>query len=929
MADIEATETKEEPQPAPKDIPSVIDLENELNGLRMQLHRIEELIREKSIQLATAMAQSVSLRDLDEILNLEHQPSDASTVSLSMDSMDRIQSTDSTTSMSTESIVITPKSKTSKSSKKKKKKKAMDKKRKAKNLWKELENQIQDENIEYVKKLIQIKKAQINDNTQWNGRTMLMMASEHGQYDICCMLINLGADVTMTTKYDDTRDAQYFAHKMGHYHIERLLLISSFGGESSAKIKNVIKTFKTQQAIAADFIEYLDESKSDWMENMVKYVCRLIEKKMAFSDDMLSLCWNYILRLDEENVLESALWKVIISSCSEVIEGKDSNYWYWFRQYMLKSTVWLQPDPTAKEDDKLDSLLIKHLFRMSFAQSKINNGILKQMEEKFEADWKSLIAFDVETNYGMNPRQDEISNGLMAKYSKEELSQNINPSSTFNALKHYDMNQYLPNLLLLCHIINDEFQDCVMTAFGINATTNTTALNDTTNCIKYRRGPIKQLVRCRAKCENDYRRAQFPSSAHVLDVVRCTLIFEDVNGLLEELNGFVDKVRDNKCGVIREIVRVKNGFGEWNSSNPNYCDIKVNVRIETARHDAVIGEMQFLLRDMSIFKLVAHKLYAITRLDEEYLSVLKLKPIMMDHAKCLLNASYFNDSHEISNAMVVHQKDVNFIANHVCLKTICQTNGFKLLKMLTQYMESAALVAKLKECGGFAIICSKGYFDLIRFVYDEVLTSTTHEFDDVLKTGLSEAINAGHFEILEWMFEDRTFLKLWNAFGVTEKHRFFRTLCELGAIECAKLLVQHFGDMFDPNDQSADKYSALTKAIRSKRIETVEWLVTLQYIDLISNNSKKGKIALFEAIDVGCLEIADLLLDQYGKQGHDPKQMLLHKAQLGNTILPFVKNAGYRGRKRKEAIAAVKRWAIQYDVVELQIVNWDANNVKF
>eukprot|EP01084_Bolivina_argentea_P318162 551712_1 len=601
------------------EVVQITNLENELKQLRLQLHKIEEQIHQKNAELSTIMAQSVSLADINEILDLERNISDIS-LSLSMDNMERKDSTET-------EITPSPTSTTSKSSKKKKKKKANDKKRKATQLWKELETQIKDGNIEYVKKLIQLNKVKINDNTQWNGRTILMMSSENGQYDICSMLINLGADVTMTTKYDSTRDATYFAHKMGHYHIERLLLISSFGGESSAKINEIIERLKKQQAMNKHFIKSVVEKKTDtgndtnvnvniyieWLEQMCLYLCDLIQNKMVFSDDMLSLCWNYTIYKYKKQALNSKLWTVIITSCIDVIEHRDSNNWYWFKKYMLKSTIWLQINPEKDEQLSLNDLLVQKLFDITNIQSIKNSIKLKEMEKKFNLNWKSLVDFDIETKYDENPRQDDIPNGLIAKYSKEELSQNINPSTTFNALKHYDINQYLPNLVLICHMVNDEFQECIMDIFNINNATNTNICDfynkdiengDNENLITYRRGPIKQISRCKVKSENDYRTMKFPTSSHLLDVLRCTLIFENVYNLLKTLKEFEYKVNNNKCGIIKEIIRVKNGFKNWNSNNPNYCDIKLNIIIQTERHYAVIGEIQFLIRDISNFKLI-------------------------------------------------------------------------------------------------------------------------------------------------------------------------------------------------------------------------------------------------------------------------------------------------------------------------------------
>merc|ERR1712228_117293 len=128
---------------------------------------------------------------------------------------------------------------------------------------------------------------------------------------------------------------------------------SSFGGESSAKINEMIKKLKLQSAMNEDFIKNAENNKdaNEWITKMIEYLCSLIERRMVFSDDMLSLCWNYTVFVHKEEALESNLWKAIIKSCDEVIQSKDSNNWYWLKQCMLTSTIWIQENPLNAAND--------------------------------------------------------------------------------------------------------------------------------------------------------------------------------------------------------------------------------------------------------------------------------------------------------------------------------------------------------------------------------------------------------------------------------------------------------------------------------------------------------------------------------------------------------------------------------------------------
>eukprot|EP01084_Bolivina_argentea_P240506 404027_1 len=134
--------------------------------------------------------------------------------------------------------------------------------------------------------------------------------------------------------------------------------------------------------MSSDFIRRCGDE--EWIENMISYCCGLIKNKMAFSDDILSLCWSYLDRKHGDAVMNTDLWKVILASCGEVIGGRDSNHWYWMKQYMLKSTIWLESDPSnCGGNGAFDGLLIQHLFYLANAQSMVNSERLKALEQKY------------------------------------------------------------------------------------------------------------------------------------------------------------------------------------------------------------------------------------------------------------------------------------------------------------------------------------------------------------------------------------------------------------------------------------------------------------------------------------------------------------------------------------------------------------------
>ena len=92
-----------------------------------------------------------------------------------------------------------------------------------------------------------------------------------------------------------------------------------------------------------------------------------------------------------------------------------------------------------------------------------SNKLLKTEIDSIKNDkpneWKELIEYNVITKHSKNARQD-LSGGLVSKYTESELSENKYPASIhFSAKKHYDTNIYLNELMFTANIINDSFQN--------------------------------------------------------------------------------------------------------------------------------------------------------------------------------------------------------------------------------------------------------------------------------------------------------------------------------------------------------------------------------------------------------------------------------------------------------------------------------------
>ena len=134
----------------------------------------------------------------------------------------------------------------------------------------------------------------------------------------------------------------------------------------------------------------------------------------------------------------------------------------------------------------------------------------------------------------------------------------------------------------------------------------------------------KTLTRCQTKVENDYLHENYPTSAKILDINRCALQFDNIISLINFMKIFINKINNKKSGCITKIIRVKNGWKEYNENRPQYTDIKLNCVINNG-NNKIIGEIQLLLSLMSDFKKVSHKLYSVERLSEFMYNLAQLR----------------------------------------------------------------------------------------------------------------------------------------------------------------------------------------------------------------------------------------------------------------------------------------------------------------
>ena len=118
----------------------------------------------------------------------------------------------------------------------------------------------------------------------------------------------------------------------------------------------------------------------------------------------------------------------------------------------------------------------------------------------------------------------------------------------------------------------------------------------------------------------DYSDARFPATARIVDLLRCSITFDNCSEMKDAINKFVDRYKngsENNTTCIRKILRIKNGFKatkRWKKTDDyGYCDVKMNVVISDGLRRTIIGEIQFIIGFQLRAKQMGHACYSFLR----------------------------------------------------------------------------------------------------------------------------------------------------------------------------------------------------------------------------------------------------------------------------------------------------------------------------
>ena len=449
------------------------------------------------------------------------------------------------------------------------------------------------------------------------------------------------------------------------------------------------KTFLSQMAQSV---------KKEVLEVLSKVCIQSIESRTAYSNDVLHIAYFFEVNEKKIRPTETVLFKAIERTVKEILEDTTNKRdWFWLQSFLLTSPIWYEKqDPTDAKSGLLWDLMFEWVDTETKRQSAILSVPMRKIEETDEKEWQKLISYDIPSKYAV-VRQDAMKRGLRAEHSIEELIQTVSLSASFNPIAHHNLQQYLTKLVMVAHECDDGFQREIQRMFNIDTGT----MENKEMKVLYQRGPVKRLERCYAKCQSDYRDEQFPTAAHLLDIIRCSLTFDDVSSMLKGMEYFQQLIQSGKF-CVREVVRVKNGFKlEYTHEKATYTDIKFNVlvSIDGKAHD-IIAEVQFLFKRMLEYKKIAHSLYSIERTSEFVDNMTKVLPIKTDQLKQLFIQSAKNNLQGFTDLMVTYGLDSEQLLKlnqrrQSILTPICAKNSAKLLHYLMRVVSKDSIRKRL------------------------------------------------------------------------------------------------------------------------------------------------------------------------------------------------------------------------------------------
>ena len=427
-----------------------------------------------------------------------------------------------------------------------------------------------------------------------------------------------------------------------------------------------------------NLVEYiLDKCKDSTLIDISNAINEAISQQLCPVNDS----WLMLSKNVDSNKFELSL-KECAHLCLSNKHRNGKSYQYW-RDNLASSSVWVSivnPDSNPNSNgnntienvnEQKDDLEIKKNFEKSDERETVNVSLFDKINsEVIDSDLEANKQFIKETviellqdkeqgsyfrelvetidnwsiaakgtyiqqntlmvNNNNNGNNNEKAKDLMKKYGgiqSDFILDDLpnNNTSGFNPAQTYDMYGYLTKMLIAASKLNEKFQNACEYIFSKDYLGVECTFSD---------APMKTRERCMQKANIDYGTRPWPRCSHILDVIRCSCVFNTPKDLLIALKlicneySFERRHNKNKYDTLQFIVRIKNGFkniainniNDCNLNEFNYCDVKLNMLISDRsgfQKISMICEIQLLLSFMLKVKKNGHASYSFVR-NENY-----------------------------------------------------------------------------------------------------------------------------------------------------------------------------------------------------------------------------------------------------------------------------------------------------------------------
>lgn len=583
---------------------------------------------------------------------------------------------------------------------------------------------------------------------------------------------------------DKCDNAIEHARTRGRWRIAQKLLLHSLGEKLGQQVMNTKFSMSRDRGMVRNMIQIYDrqfmndaDMYATFKRNIIESIILSLTEYKPFSQDLLLIAFRFNYDENGKNNFDDIdLLKVLMETISNVLTppADKFNFW-WFRENILSSSIWFE---TTENDKYLYEKLMALVDKISMNEQIIlKNELLKNIQSESDSKeeemyWNKLKAFEYQINDNRSSMLRQNAHFGYEQWSKEGLQplhslkslDEQSKSAGINMSQFYDNNIYLDRLMLIAHFIDNEFQRQIK------------QMMENVNGCKVQRGPLKTIERCLIKTETDYAQCEFPKTAKVLDIVRCSIKFDKSKDLLNGLQHIIDTIESQTTG-FKMIARIKNTFSSLSMDCPSYADIKINAVFEYNGY-CMLVEVQLMLSSFLKFKKRNHSLYSVSRKKEFYEGLVHLQSVIKpEHS--FFSATANGDLKTIYNGIKYDGVDVNSVddEDNTALFHAARCGNVKTMQTL---VANGADVDKQNVAGVTClyIAADRGYLDMAKYLVLEC--NAVVNPSGMEKQPLCPAALRGHFDIVKLLTQNGAIItpkalscarKNYDIFSYLEEHQ--------------------------------------------------------------------------------------------------------------------------------------------------------------